>query len=179
MIEKIERVESAPVASNGAPAGGAPVGGAVGGSLDQPGNPVGRRLAHNRKIIMRAISDEQLTALVHKLYAMAEEGHVGAAKLLLQYYAGKPVPVVNPDRVNHEEWEMRKEMPTAAELEDQQANRMPHRMALTMAKAFDEVKRIQSLQHLARIQTRYEANERRKEKRRAAKRRRQAGRRRT
>lgn len=93
-----------------------------------------------------------------------------ASKVLLQYLAGKPVAVVNPDRVHHDEWELRREQPTQAEVEEQQDTRVPHRLALKISRAWDVGKQIQFRDQFREALAKDEARRQRKEKRRAARR---------
>ena len=110
------------------------------GNNGGPGNPFGRHVAWNRRLILTAISDEEVIALVRKVYGAAMEGDIPATKLLLQYLVGKPQVGSNPDRVDHEEWEMRMEQPCTAEFVDQKENRYPHRATLMMHRVFDVCK---------------------------------------
>jgi hypothetical protein len=50
------------------------------------------------------VSVEQIQAIAGKLLAMALSGHLGAARLLLLYAIGKPMPAVEPDARDLEEW---------------------------------------------------------------------------
>ena len=105
-----------------------------------PGNPFGRKVARNRRLILAAFTDEEVMAFVRKQYEFAMNGNAAAAKLLMQYLVGKPLPAASPDRVNHEEWEMRSEQPTMDEFETQRQQLMPHRVALLTRRMFDEGK---------------------------------------
>jgi hypothetical protein len=71
-----------------------------------------------------------MVALWAKLESMAMSGNVGAYRLLTAYVVGKPVAVVNPDRVNHEEWEMRQEQPHAEEVAARMQSQLPHEPVL-------------------------------------------------
>ena len=104
-----------------------------------PGNPFGRHVARNRRILLAAVSPDEVYELARMLHAMAAKGDLGAAKLLLQYLAGKPAPAASPDRVDHEEWEMRMEQPTGQE-QDRQAGQLPHSVMLKMNRLLDEAK---------------------------------------
>jgi hypothetical protein len=110
------------------------------GTVGGPGNPFGRHVARNRKIFLSAFSDEQVQALVGKLIAMAMEGDLGALKLIFQYLIGKPVPAPNPDRVNHEEWELRRQQPHMEEVAMQAQSQLPHLAVLAMQRVVDEEK---------------------------------------
>jgi hypothetical protein len=97
-------------------------------------------VARNRKIFLSAFSDKQVMALVEKLIEMAMEGDLSAMKLILQYLIGKPQPAPNPDRVNHEEWEMRRQQPHLEEVAIQTQSQLPHPAVLLMQRAVDEGK---------------------------------------
>ncbi|MEI7686824.1 MAG: hypothetical protein WCL32_17530, partial [Planctomycetota bacterium] len=81
-----------------------------------PGNPFGRRLAAMREAVQRAVTVEAIEQLMGVLLGKAMAGDLGAAKLVLQYAVGKPKPVVEPDRMDAEEWEVTQEswVPAAA-----------------------------------------------------------------
>jgi hypothetical protein len=79
------------------------------GNTGGPGNPFGRRLAMMREAVMRAVSADDVEQLLRKLLALAMDGDLAAAKLVLQYAVGKPKPVAEPDRVDVEAWENEKE----------------------------------------------------------------------
>jgi hypothetical protein len=110
------------------------------GTVGGPGNPFGRQVARNRRILLAAFTDERVEALVDKLFEMALEGDLGAIKILLQYLVGKPLPAVNPDRVNHEEWEMRREQPHVEEVAMHTQSQLPHPVVLLMQRFGDEGK---------------------------------------
>jgi hypothetical protein len=56
----------------------------------EPRNPFARRVAELRAEFVKAISKEDLRAIVARLVADAKAGNAAAAKLLLQYGVGKP-----------------------------------------------------------------------------------------
>src|SRR5262249_8322838 len=53
-------------------------------------------------------------AVAHKLVEQAKAGDAAAAKLLLAYVVGRPAAPVNPDTLDMEEWNARREMPDFA-----------------------------------------------------------------
>jgi hypothetical protein len=61
-----------------------------------------RALRH--KAFFDRVSIEQIGAIADKLLAMALSGHLGATRLLLLYAIGKPMPPVEPDTRDLEEW---------------------------------------------------------------------------
>jgi hypothetical protein len=101
-----------------------------------PGNPFGRHVARNRRILLAAVSNEEVEALFRKLYEMGMGGDRGAIKLLLEYLVGKPVPASNPDRTNHEEWELRMQQPTPEE-RAKQNDQLHHAVVLPIHQAMD------------------------------------------
>jgi hypothetical protein len=62
----------------------------VAGNRGGPGNPLGRRAAEMRQILIDALTDDALRKLADAMVARAQEGSVTAAKLLLSYTLGKP-----------------------------------------------------------------------------------------
>jgi hypothetical protein len=125
------------------------------------GNPFGRQVARNRRLILTALSDEEVLAVVRKLHEQALAGNVAASKLLLQYVAGKPAAAADPDRVHHEEWKLRQEQPTTEEMIET-ANRCPHTLALLVNRATDPGK-YETMG--AAFQMRWAADDARKQKR--------------
>jgi hypothetical protein len=70
-----------------------------------PGNPFARRVAGLRSALLDSISADDLAAIVRALSARARAGDVAAAKLIFAYVLGKPAPIVDPDRLDIEEWQ--------------------------------------------------------------------------
>jgi hypothetical protein len=84
-----------------------------------PGNPFNRRVGQLRTLLIEHVSDDDLAAIVDKVVQMAREGDLAAAKLVLSYTIGKPVPAVDPDRLDVEEFNLfREEAITADTLAD-------------------------------------------------------------
>jgi hypothetical protein len=79
------------------------------------GNEFFRRLAALRKLVVGAVSDEQLRDLVRALYRQALAGDVAAAKVLLSYLVGRPQPVVSPDHCDLDEAELARQYPSRSE----------------------------------------------------------------
>jgi hypothetical protein len=79
------------------------------GNKGGPGNPFARQVAEYRKRIHSAVPGERLTNIVLALVEKAEAGDVAAAKLVLQYTAGKPAEAVDPDRIEIEDHRLRTE----------------------------------------------------------------------
>jgi hypothetical protein len=72
----------------------------VAGNPGGPGNPFARQTAAFRKAIHAATTPDETKALARKIYDMAMEGNLAAAKLYLSYTAGKPQAEMDPDRVD-------------------------------------------------------------------------------
>ncbi|MFO0967604.1 MAG: hypothetical protein U0793_18750 [Gemmataceae bacterium] len=66
------------------------------------GNPYNRRVARLKRLLLEAVTDEEIVAIGKKLVQLALEGNVGAARVLFTYVLPKGV---EPDRVNMDEWE--------------------------------------------------------------------------
>src|SRR5712675_2323312 len=70
-----------------------------------PGNPHARHCARMLALFRSCISDEEMVALIRKLYEKAAAGDTSAAKIILNYKIGKPAPAPNPDQIDQDEWE--------------------------------------------------------------------------
>jgi hypothetical protein len=64
------------------------------------GNPLGRRVAEMRQILIDALTDDAVRKIADALVERAQEGSVSAAKLLLSYALGKPPAAAEDDRAN-------------------------------------------------------------------------------
>jgi hypothetical protein len=124
-----------PAATPGAPGPATPVADGSNGTVPKPatdgrgadgkfatgnkagrGNPHARRMAALRQAFLSAATEERLKELGEKLYAAAVGGDWIAAKLYLTYVVGRPVDVVDPDRLDLDEWRRLNSNPTAAEV---------------------------------------------------------------
>jgi hypothetical protein len=94
---------------NGRAAGGRFAKGNAGG----PGNPFGRRTAQLRRVLLEAVSDEDVAAVTRRLVELAKEGDVPAARLLFGYVIGQPAPATDPDQVDFQEMQMYRQAPVA------------------------------------------------------------------
>jgi hypothetical protein len=72
-------------------------------------NSFARRIAELRQGFVGALKPEDFAEIALALLAKARSGDVGAARLLLQYVLGKPGAMVQPDRIDMDEWERFKE----------------------------------------------------------------------
>jgi len=86
------------------------------GNLGGPGNPYGRQVAELRKLVLAKVTPEVLADVIDGLIGMARLGDVSAARVILQYSLGAPMPASSPDRVEHEDWELRASRPTVEEM---------------------------------------------------------------
>jgi hypothetical protein len=75
------------------------------GNPGGPGNPFARQVAALRRVLLEAVSANDLRDIVNALVTQARCGHVAAAKIVLEYTLGKPAKTVEPDRLDIEEWE--------------------------------------------------------------------------
>ena len=66
-----------------------------------PGNPYNRRVALYKRLLIEAVTEEDIIAIGKKLAALAREGNVAAARVLFTYVMPKGV---EPDRVDVDEW---------------------------------------------------------------------------
>src|SRR5262245_22235534 len=62
------------------------------------GNPFARQVAALRAEFINGCSRDDLREIRQKFVAMAKQGDHAAAKLVLSYTLGKPLPIVDPDR---------------------------------------------------------------------------------
>jgi len=70
-----------------------------------PGNPHARHCARMLDLFRNAISDQEMGRLFRKLFEKAEAGDVSAAKLIISYKIGKPLPAPHPDAIDRDEWD--------------------------------------------------------------------------
>jgi hypothetical protein len=67
------------------------------GNPGGPGNPTYRRLAAARRVLLEAVTVDDLRKLAAALLERAIAGDNEAARILLSYCVGKPVHIVDPD----------------------------------------------------------------------------------
>ncbi len=77
------------------------------GNAGGPGNPHARRVAQIRSIILEAVSEEDLRAIVAALVQRAKEGDIAATRELLDRLAGKPAQMADPQREELEQERLR------------------------------------------------------------------------
>jgi hypothetical protein len=76
------------------------------GNPGGPGNPLARQTAARRQAWLNSVTPQDIQDVAAKLTALAKEGNVQAAKLLLSYAIGKPQPAPQPDRMDVDEWDV-------------------------------------------------------------------------
>jgi hypothetical protein len=99
------------------------------GNLGGPGNPHARRVAQFRRALWNAVTDDDIEAIVRRQIEKAKEGDSTAAKLVLSYTVGKPVPTVDADTLDLQEWEILKKTPVPMEEFEQPLTGMPKDLA--------------------------------------------------
>ena len=60
------------------------------GNTGGPGNPHARRTAHIKRVLLDAITDDDLRAIIKSLIEQAKAGNAKAAELILNRLVGKP-----------------------------------------------------------------------------------------
>jgi hypothetical protein len=71
------------------------------------GNPFAAKVARLRSLMLDAVSEEDLKAIIEGLVGRAKAGDPAAIKILLDHVLGRPVPVRDPDEVQRETETMR------------------------------------------------------------------------
>jgi hypothetical protein len=75
------------------------------GNVGGPGNPYARQVAQMRLRALDGVSGDDVEAILAKMVELAKAGDVPAARLVLQYTLGRPVPCAHPDRLDRDEVE--------------------------------------------------------------------------
>jgi hypothetical protein len=86
------------------------------GNPGGPGNPYYRRQAHLKRVLLEAITDDDVRSVVQVLLGLARGGDLAAIKLYLHYAAGRPAREVDPDRAELHEWQLQKQSPPLGEV---------------------------------------------------------------
>ena len=103
------------------------------------GNPHYRRLAANRTAFLEAVGPEQVKALAIRLCEQALAGDMDAARLVLAYGIGRPLPPVDPDAADVDEWRLREAWPHFADMLTEVGKHVrPHGEALASIKRMEE-----------------------------------------
>src|SRR4051794_20508754 len=76
------------------------------GNKGGPGNPFARRVAALRKALLDTVTEDDLRAVAASLVEQARAGDLAAARLLLAYTIGRPAEPVDPDTLDHQEWDL-------------------------------------------------------------------------
>ena len=94
------------------------------GNLGGTGNPFARRMAELRRILLEAVTDENMRIVAEQLVIRAMAGKLEAIKLLFQYVLGKPDKTVNPDTLDLQEIEQMQQAPGGDVVFDLSRNRV-------------------------------------------------------
>ena len=70
------------------------------GNAGGPGNPYARRVARLRGLLLDAVSDDDLKAIVSAMVQKAKGGDLNAAREVLTRIIGKPADAPDPDRLD-------------------------------------------------------------------------------
>ena len=73
------------------------------GNPGGPGNPFARRTAELRSIMLETVGEDDLKAIVAKLFEQAKAGDVVAAREVLTRIIGRPTESPDPDRLDAHE----------------------------------------------------------------------------
>src|SRR5262249_3328799 len=69
------------------------------------GRSYGQKTAQLRAALLDVVGPKTLKRIARKLVNLAEQGDLGAAKLLLAYTIGKPTEAADPDELPRRQWE--------------------------------------------------------------------------
>src|SRR5580704_9086695 len=75
------------------------------GNPGGPGNPHARACARMLEVFRNAISEDEMLQICRMLFVKAVGGDVSAAKIILSYKIGKPLPAPHPDSIDRDEWD--------------------------------------------------------------------------
>src|SRR3990172_1770258 len=70
------------------------------GNPGGPGNPYARRSALLRALTQKAVTEDDLKAIVEAILKKAREGNIHAASFIFDRCVGKPAPAPDPDRID-------------------------------------------------------------------------------
>ena len=97
--------EDAKTDHNTAPHGRTPGGQFAAGNAGGPGNPHARACARMLQAFRDNITEEEMLQICRMLYVKAVGGDISAAKIILSYKIGKPLPAPHPDSIDRDEWD--------------------------------------------------------------------------
>jgi hypothetical protein len=75
------------------------------GNSGGPGNPHARACAKMLEVFRNAITEDEMLQICKMLVVKAVGGDVSAAKIVLSYRIGKPLPAPHPDSIDRDEWD--------------------------------------------------------------------------
>ena len=88
-----------------APGGRTPGGQFAAGNPGGPGNPHARACARMLQMFRDNFTDDEMMQICRMLYVKAVGGDISAAKIILSYKIGKPLPAPHPDSIDRDEWD--------------------------------------------------------------------------
>lgn len=110
------------------------------------GNPFARQVAALRSALVQAVTPDDIREIAEKLLLQAKAGNLAAIKLLLSYTLGKPGPAASPDAVELDEWRLRQQAPTAAEMQETVCERREPGLVNAVARALAVVQQQELLE---------------------------------
>jgi hypothetical protein len=90
---------------NSGPKGRTPGGQFATGNAGGPGNPHARACARMLQAFRDNITEEEMLQICRMLFVKAVGGDITAAKIILSYKIGKPLPAPHPDSIDRDEWD--------------------------------------------------------------------------
>ena len=75
------------------------------GNAGGPGNPHARACARMLQAFRDNITEEEMLQICRMLFMKAVGGDISAAKIILSYKIGKPLPAPHPDSIDRDEWD--------------------------------------------------------------------------
>ena len=75
------------------------------GNAGGPGNPHARACAKMLQAFRDNITEDEMLQICRMLYVKAVGGDISAAKIILSYKIGKPLPAPHPDSIDRDEWD--------------------------------------------------------------------------
>lgn len=127
--------EATPAADASPPTGRQPNGRFARGHAGGPGNPFARQTAALRSALVHAVTPDDIRQIAEELLLQAKAGNLAAVKLLFSYVLGKPAEAVSPDSVELDEWRLRQQAPTAAEVQEAVCERRSPALVNTVTRA--------------------------------------------
>jgi hypothetical protein len=88
-----------------APKGRTPGGQFAAGNAGGPGNPHARHCAGMLQAFRDNITEDEMLQICRMLFVKAVGGDISAAKIILSYKIGKPLPAPHPDSIDRDEWD--------------------------------------------------------------------------